>query len=640
MNKRFFSLIISCFIFGWFVTADAQQKPNILFIIADDLGYGDLSSYGAKDLASPRIDSLLKAGVRYTQFYANCTVCSPSRAAILTGRYPVLVGVPGVIRSTDSRSFGFLNPGAITLPQVLKKGGYQTAIVGKWHLGLASPDLPNERGFDYFHGFLGDMMDDYYTHLRLGANLMRQNNAEINPPQIHATELFAQWAVDYLKSRVSQTQPFFLYLAFNAPHDPIQPPQQFLDAVLARQPGIAATRAKIVALIEHLDFCVGGVLDTLQALGFSNNTLVIFNSDNGGQLSTGASNTPLSGGKGDMFEGGIRVPMGARWPGKIPAGTVSDRVAMGMDLFPLLCGAAGIEYNHETEGRSFLPALLGQEQPEENRYLFWVRRGDKTPPPDSPYFAARRGTDKILQNTPLQSLQLYNLQSDPQEKTNIGQNNATFLDLNNALQGHLKEAAAIGWVPGTPAYVPRTITLNSPVGGETWVSGSQHDISWKTTGAIANVNLEYQFNNGSWISLGDSLPSPDSTGTYKWKMPAAVNGALLLRISALQGDVRDLIDAAITVSPTAIKYAPLQNTQEESRLFLYGRGQFLRIPVLFISIELFNIEGTLIKKFNNTGSDIFWDGRDNRGQVMPKSMYMIRLYNQGGYSIKKAVFIR
>ena len=288
----------------------AGGKPNILVILADDLGYGDLSSYGATDIKSPNIDGLVAAGIRFDCFYANCPVCSPTRASLMTGRYPDLVGVPGVIRTHLADNWGYLLPQAVLLPQMLKRAGYHTALVGKWHLGLASPNTPNERGFDHFHGFLGDMMDDYYNHRRHGFNYLRLNDKEIDP-QGHATDLFTQWAIDYLRDRSTKSvrvegvppsdrgqdardtrQPFFLYLAYNAPHAPIQPPQEWLDRVKQREPGISERRAKLAALVEHLDAGIGKVLAALKETGLSDNTLVIFTSDNGGQLSLGSLNGP------------------------------------------------------------------------------------------------------------------------------------------------------------------------------------------------------------------------------------------------------------------------------------------------------------------------------------------------------------
>jgi arylsulfatase A-like enzyme len=192
-------------------------RPNVVVILVDDLGYGDLSSYGATDLKSPNIDSLVAAGIRFDRFYANCPVCSPTRAAADDRAVPRLGGSAGVIRRCITNNWGYLFPQAMLLPQMLKHAGYHTALVGKWHLCLASPNLPNERGFDHFHGFLGDMMDDYYNHRRHGFNYLRLNDKEIDP-QGHATDLFTQWAIDY--SRPRRKQPFFLFGSQRHTHDP------------------------------------------------------------------------------------------------------------------------------------------------------------------------------------------------------------------------------------------------------------------------------------------------------------------------------------------------------------------------------------------------------------------------------------
>lgn len=247
--------------------ATRNSKPNILFILADDLGWGDLSCQGATDLRTPNIDRILQNGIRFTNFYSNSCVCSPSRAALLTGRYPDMVGVPGLVRDIKTDNWGYLIPSAQLLPQLLKKAHYQTAIIGKWNLGLESPNLPNDRGFDQFYGFLDDMMDDYYTYLRNGKNFMRINQQEVDPKG-HATEVFTSWALDYLHRQEKKKDPFFLYLAYNAPHVPIQPPKEWLvDKVKAREPGITENRAKIVALIEHLDYNIGLILNQLESTG-------------------------------------------------------------------------------------------------------------------------------------------------------------------------------------------------------------------------------------------------------------------------------------------------------------------------------------------------------------------------------------
>jgi arylsulfatase A-like enzyme len=420
-------------------------KPNVLVILVDDLGYGDLSSYGATDLKSPNIDSLVRAGMRFNNSYANCPVCSPTRAALLSGRFPDLVGVPGVIRTHVTNNWGYLSPQAVLLPQILKRAGYHTAIVGKWHLGLASPNKPNERGFDHFHGFLGDMMDDYYNHRRHGFNYMRLNDAEIDP-EGHATDLFAQWAIDYLRERAkNKEQPFFLYLAYNAPHTPIQPPEEWIKRVKQREAGISDKRAKLVALIEHLDAGIGKVIDALKETGLSDNTLVVFTSDNGGQLGVGASNGPLRAGKGDMYEGGIREPMCAMWPGRIKPGSRSDRVAMTMDIFPTVCEAAGLATEHEIDGVSFLPTLLGRKEPGDERLLFWVRREGGKRYGGRAYYAARQGDHKLLQNSPFEPLELYNLKDDPKEEHPLDERHPMYRKLFVALQNHVCKSGAIPW---------------------------------------------------------------------------------------------------------------------------------------------------------------------------------------------------
>jgi arylsulfatase A-like enzyme len=208
MVKIIFTALLVMLLFSNVSEAQNKSQPNIIVILVDDLGYGDLSCQGGTDIQTPNIDKLFEKGVKFKQFYANCTVCSPTRASLLTGRYPDMVGVPGVIRTQEKYSWGYLKENSVTLPVKLKEVGYKTALVGKWHLGLESPNLPNERGFDYFHGFLGDMMDDYYTHLREENNYMRLNLEEVKP-EGHATDIFSDWAIEYLETAYKKENPFF-----------------------------------------------------------------------------------------------------------------------------------------------------------------------------------------------------------------------------------------------------------------------------------------------------------------------------------------------------------------------------------------------------------------------------------------------
>ncbi|MFM1555632.1 MAG: sulfatase [Limisphaerales bacterium] len=422
----------------------AQAKPNILIILADDLGYGDLSCYGAKDLKSPHLDALMASGMRFDSFYANCPVCSPTRAALLSGTYPDLVGVPGVIRTSPESNWGWLSPKAVLLPVPLKAAGYHTAIVGKWHLGLESPNTPNERGFDFFKGFLCDMIDDYYKHRRHGINYFRENQKEINPPG-HATDLFSNWAVDYLNKRKDKKQPFFLYLAYNAPHTPIQPPPDWLAKVKAREKRIAEPRAKLVALIEHMDDGIGKVIATLKANGQYENTLIIFSSDNGGQLNVGARCGNHRGGKQDMYEGGLKVPTCAVWPGRIQPGTRSHLTGLSMDFYPTACAVAGANVPSYVEGVSLLPAFLGKPQKLERDMIFMRREGGHLYNGQD-YHALRRGDWKLVHNRADEPLQLYHLGNDPLEKNDLAAKEPRkFKELKSALRNHFQRAGQVPW---------------------------------------------------------------------------------------------------------------------------------------------------------------------------------------------------
>lgn len=422
-----------------------SDKPNIIFILADDLGWGDLSCQGATDLKTPNIDHILHAGIRFTNFYSNSCVCSPSRASLLTGCYPDMVGVPGLIRDTKTDNWGYLTPSAQLLPQLLKKAHYQTALIGKWNLGLESPNLPNDRGFDQFYGFLDDMMDDYYTHLRNGKNFMRINQQVVNPKG-HATEIFTNWALDYLQDQEKEKDPFFLYLAYNAPHKPIQPPTEWLNKVKAREPNITEKRAKIVALIEHLDYNIGLILHQLENSGELDNTLIIFTSDNGGKLSAGANNGPYRGGKQDMYEGGIREPAGIMWKNEIKPDQVSDNFVVMMDMLPTLCELTGVKIDHPIDGMSILPLLSGEKQVTDNRIVYFVRREGNLHYGGLAYYAARFKQFKILQNTPWEPMQYFNINNDPYEKQPLGEKgNKDYEQLFMELTEHIRLAGAIPW---------------------------------------------------------------------------------------------------------------------------------------------------------------------------------------------------
>lgn len=439
------TLLIQLILF--FVTlnlvAGHENRPNVILILVDDLGFGDLSIQGAKDLQTPSIDKIFTEGITFTNFYANSPVCSPSRASLLTGRYPDLVGVPGVIRTGPNSSWGYLSPDAILLPELLKEAGYESAIIGKWHLGVEEENEPNARGFEYFKGFLGDMMDDYWNHLRSGENFMRFNN-EVIEPEGHATDLFTDWAIQYIQEIGSSERPFFLYLSYNAPHSPIQPPKEWVKTVERRNGNLTAKRTQLVAFIEHLDNGVGKVISALENNDKLNNTLVIFTSDNGGSLKYEANNGGLRGGKQAMYEGGIRVPTAFMWRGKIEKGTTTSNIGMLMDIFPTICDLAGITISHEHDGISLLPSLLGDFQVTNERPIIWVRREGYNYGGHS-YHALRYKNLKILQNSAYEPLQMFDLEKDELESNPLPTDNKIFERLKNQLTDHIHKSGSVPW---------------------------------------------------------------------------------------------------------------------------------------------------------------------------------------------------
>lgn len=432
--------------FGSVYSSESKiNKPNFLIIFTDDHGYGDVSTYQRSDVRTPNIDRIGREGMVFTAMRSNCTVCSPSRAALLTGKYPDRVGVPGVIRTKTEDSWGYLAPGVPTLATELSKFGYHTGIVGKWHLGLESPNIPNDRGFDFFHGFLGDMMDSYTTHLRHGKNYLRLNKTEITAAG-HATNLFTNWASEYLRERAkTKNKPFFLYLAYNAPHFPIEPPVEFLARVKQRSPQLGEKRASNVAFVEHLDHHIGMVLDVLKDAGLEENTVVVFSADNGGSIPHGQNNDPWRGGKQDHYDGGLRIPFLIRWPALIKAGSKSDYVGLNFDIFPTFIELAGGKPSLELDAVSLVPILKG-ESISSMRELYFTRREGGPTYGGKTYEALIWGEWKLMQNSPFGSLELYNIKSDPQEKNNLASKEPrVFNELSKMLRMHIQRGGSTPW---------------------------------------------------------------------------------------------------------------------------------------------------------------------------------------------------
>ncbi len=428
-------------------SAFAADKPNVLMIVADDLGFADLGVLGSTDMRTPNLDGLYQDSLRLNRYYANCPVCSPTRAAILTGCYPDRVGVPGVIRTDDNNSWGYFSPIGKTLPEIFRDQGYETAAIGKWHLGLRKENDPISRGFDTFQGFLGDMMDDYYNHRRHGNNYMRSGREPIKP-EGHATDVFSDWAVEFVKSKGDRRfpKPWFMYLAYNAPHTPIQPPDPWLKQVTQREAGIDPKRAALVALIEHLDAGIGRVIEALRQSGQYDRTAIVFTSDNGGQISVGANNGPLRDGKGSMYEGGLRIPGCIRVPGRTKSGSVTHAICSTVDLLPTLAELAGGLPPVGIDGISLVPLLTNPDRLWPEREIYFVRREGGIQYAGLTTEAVIRGNLKIVHNLPTNEFELFDLDQDPQETTNLASKaRGEFRDMLNRLQYHVQRGGESAW---------------------------------------------------------------------------------------------------------------------------------------------------------------------------------------------------
>jgi arylsulfatase A-like enzyme len=359
-----FLLLCAGLVVSLSVRAATERPPNIVVILADDLGWADLGQDGSK-IDTPNLDRLAQQGVKLTRFYASGPMCSPTRAALLTGRYPHSVGMPE-LASPQARGnvpVLALDHQAITIPEALKPAGYRSVMVGKWHLGFAPKNHPRTHGFDEFWGSL------IGTPTYWQPKETYHNETPIQIQGGYYTDLLTDHAVEYLRREATGEHPVFLYLAYNAPHYPLEAPADLVGKYRRRFPdrGLFAIFA---AMVERLDTGIGRVLATLDELKIAENTIVIFTSDNGpsaeitayGPEGADFSNGPLRGFKFATHEGGIRVPFLARWPGKLPADAVRDTPAITMDILPTLLEAARItpSPDHEIHGASILPLLRGE----------------------------------------------------------------------------------------------------------------------------------------------------------------------------------------------------------------------------------------------------------------------------------------
>lgn len=392
-------------------TSAPAARPNIMFILADDLGFADLSCYGRRDIATPHIDRIATQGVRFLQAYANSAVCSATRTALITGRYQyrLRLGLEEPVR--DVPDIG-LPPGHPTLPSLLKKAGYRTALVGKWHLGALPKFGPLQSGYERFYGFRGGAVD-YYTHRDVAHRPDFWDGDVPIEKQGYMTDLLGDRAVQLIDEFAQGTAPFLISLHFSAPHWPWEPPgddgesRRLAGGSLLHHDG--GTLDVYRRMVERMDHQVGRVLAALEAKGLRDDTIVIFTSDNGGERFS--DTWPFTGKKSELLEGGVRVPAVVRWPRRIAPGRTHDQVTMSMDWLPTLLAAAGAAPDPEypTDGMSLVPALVQGAAPVPRR-LFWRYKANAQR-------SARDGDFKILKIKG--NAFLFNVVDDPLERANL-----------------------------------------------------------------------------------------------------------------------------------------------------------------------------------------------------------------------------
>ena len=395
----------------------AEARPNIVLIMADDLGYGDLSCYGSQNCPTPHLDQLASRGLKFTDFHSSGAVCSPTRAGLLTGRYQQRAGIDGVVYADPKRNRHHgLQKNEVTLAQCLQSAGYQTGMFGKWHLGYQRQYNPTFRGFQTFVGYVSGNVD-YFAHLDGTGVFDWWHDAELNrDEQGYVTHLITEHAVDFI--RHNRDKPFFVYIAHEAVHYPYQGPN---DKPIRNEGGgeIESAKRKDISNAyrernTEMDRGIGQVVDVLKELNLTENTLIFFLSDNGANQK--GSNGELRGFKGSLWEGGHRVPAIACWPGRIPAGGICDETVISIDVMPTLLelAKASVPKNHQLDGVS-LVSLLTAQQALKPRTLFWDYNGRA---------AVRQGPWKLLlkqnRKTPVE---LYHLQKDLGESENLATQN-------------------------------------------------------------------------------------------------------------------------------------------------------------------------------------------------------------------------
>ncbi|WP_339733020.1 sulfatase-like hydrolase/transferase [uncultured Gimesia sp.] len=451
MHRRLFSCLIVVFLFAVLslspLSANEKQnskRPNILLITADNLGYGDLGCYGNDVIKTPQLDQLAKQGVKLTDFYTASPTCTVSRATLMTGRYPQRIGLNHQLSADENYADG-LRQSELLIPAYLKQQGYRTACFGKWNIGFSPGSRPTERGFDEFFGFAAGNID-YYHHYYAGRHDLWRGLKEVFV-EGYSTDLFADEACKFIAA--NRQHPFFLYLPFNAPHFPSkrnkrpgqgnewQAPDSAFEAY-GYSPQTKNPQERYRAVVTALDTALGRVLKQLEQSGLSENTIVIWYSDNGAFMLKErglevASNKPLRDGGVTLWEGGIRVPAIVRYPGHIKPGTVNDAPLISLDILPTLVSLTGgtLPSDRILDGQNMLPVLEAPDTASPRTFFFQYRK----------YIAVRRGKWKLLRTKPQQPFMLFNLEQDLGETTNVASQHPQIVkDLTHAYTEWEREA--------------------------------------------------------------------------------------------------------------------------------------------------------------------------------------------------------
>jgi len=403
---------------------ETVEKPNLVVIMTDDMGWADVGFNGCKDIPTPNIDVIANEGIRFDEGYVSFPVCGPSRAGFLTGRYQDRFGFTTNPSIDPNNLISGLPVQEETMAQVLRKANYNNAIIGKWHMGTNDVFHPLERGFDYFYGFLSGGHNYYPDQLTLNdlsevtkkwewyRTKIIENRTKVETDD-YLTDELSDAAVSYINKQAENNQHFMLYLAYNAPHTPLQATEKYLS----RFPNIKDKRRRTyAAMVSAVDDGVGRVLDALKEKGLDENTIVVFLSDNGGAKNNASDNGPLRGLKGDLFEGGIRVPFAMRWKGVIPEGQTYKKSVSSLDIMATIVAQTNVEINKERplDGVNLIPYLTGKNNTEPHDYLFW-RKWEQNA------MAIRQGNYKLVsnknqkQNTP----HLFNISNEISEKKDL-----------------------------------------------------------------------------------------------------------------------------------------------------------------------------------------------------------------------------